>query len=122
LGTMKVEVSSTAGRSLFVGIAPSSQVNRYLGGVSRGIVTNVPGGSIRTISGRAPQGPPGKQGFWTSERSGTGTLALTWAPTAGSWTAVVMNADASRGVDISARVGAKLPALDWIAGGLLSVG
>jgi hypothetical protein len=122
LGSTKIEISPNGSQPLFVGIGPTPLVNRYLSGVAHAVVADVPGGALRTIQGAQPQGPPGRQPFWTAQRSGNGSLSLSWTPSAGSWTVVVMNADASRGVNVSVRVGAKVPALASIAGALLAVG
>lgn len=54
--------------------------------------------------------------------SGTGEQTLTWTPRAGDWTVVVMNADATRGVSVTGDAGATIPALPWLAGGLLTAG
>ena len=47
---------------------------------------------------------------------------LTWAVKSGDWTVVAMNADGSRPVSMQVNVAATLPALPWIATGLLSGG
>jgi hypothetical protein len=36
--------------------------------------------------------------FWVTSTSGAGNLALHWKPRPGTWRAVLMNADGSRGV------------------------
>jgi hypothetical protein len=45
-----------------------------------------------------------------------------WKPASGSWTVVVMNADGRPGVDVRADLGARMPAVPWIAAGLLAAG
>ena len=45
-----------------------------------------------------------------------------WDPKKGSWTVVVMNADARPGIDVGADLGARMPAVPWIAIGLLASG
>jgi hypothetical protein len=47
---------------------------------------------------------------------------LVWDPTDGSWTVVVMNADGRPGIDVTADLGARVPALPWIAVGMLVAG
>jgi hypothetical protein len=47
---------------------------------------------------------------------------LVWDPADGSWTVVVMNADGRPGIDVGADLGAKVPALPWIAVGFLALG
>ena len=49
-------------------------------------------------------------------------MTLDWQPRSGNWTVVVMRADGTAGVDVAARVGATLPALGWIATGVIVVG
>jgi hypothetical protein len=44
---------------------------------------------------------------------------MTWAPRSGDWTVVAMNADASRPVSLQVNVAATLPALPWVAAGLV---
>ena len=52
-------------------------------------------------------------------RAGPGTQTLTWAVRSGDWMVVAMNADGSRPVNMQVNVAATLPALPWIATGLL---
>jgi hypothetical protein len=47
---------------------------------------------------------------------------VTWDPTGGSWSVVVMNIDGDPGVDVRADLGATLPPLVWISVGLLLFG
>lgn len=54
--------------------------------------------------------------------AGPGRQALTWQPRNGAWTVVAMNADGSRPVSVRIAVAATLPALPWVAAGLLIAG
>jgi hypothetical protein len=45
-----------------------------------------------------------------------------WKPANGSWTVVVMNADGQPGIDVRADLGARVPAVPWIAVGVLAAG
>jgi hypothetical protein len=47
---------------------------------------------------------------------------VTWRPSTGDWTAVIMRADGGAGVRTVVRVGATAPGLPWIAAGVLAVG
>jgi hypothetical protein len=121
LGTAIVRATGS-GPDLFIGIGPSDQVTSYLGDVQRAVINDLGNnGAVidREVSGGAPAGPPGQQTFWTEQTSGAGRQELTWTPADGDWTAVVMNADGSAGVDADLRVGAELPALTGIGWGLL---
>ncbi|MGY1752229.1 hypothetical protein [Blastococcus sp. SYSU D01042] len=127
LGTARVEVTGAdPATEVFVGIAPSADVEAYLGGVQRTVVDDL---GIDTsaadrvlLPGGAPSGPPADQGFWTVRAAGTGTQQLGWDPDDGSWTLVVMNADGSAGVAVDARIGATIPALTGLAWGVMGAG
>ncbi len=65
---------------------------------------------------------PVKQGFWVAESEGTGERTLTWDAEFGRWTAVVMNANAARGIDVEADAGVKLGWVIWVGLGMFVVG
>jgi hypothetical protein len=126
LGTIRIR-AQPAGKPLFIGVARSADAARYLSGVAHTRLTEFGTGFSdrargRSVPGGPPAGPPLDQGFWYVTSSGPGTRTLTWPVRSGSWTFVLMNADASAGVDVRANVGAKVPALLWIAIGLLIAG
>ena len=73
-------------------------------------------------AGGAPATPPGSQTFWAASATGSGEQTLEWKPEDGDWRAVVMNADASRGVSAEMSIGAELDAVLWIGIGLLAAG
>jgi hypothetical protein len=125
LGDVRFTATGTdPGSGTFIGIAPVSDATAYLGGVERTVVDDLgidsPG--LRNLPGGEPSGPPGEQGFWTAQTSGTGTQELTWAPAEGDWMLVVMNADGSPGLSVESRIGATAPALDGVGWGLLIAG
>jgi hypothetical protein len=109
--------------SAFVGIGPTSDVERYLEGVRYATVENIAHLEDTSIhAGGPPATAPTDQTFWVASSSDTGTRSLVWDVRSGSWTIVVMNTDGAAGIDIRADAGAKIPALGWIAGGLLIAG
>jgi hypothetical protein len=124
LDKVRIQVTPAAGEGpVFVGIARTADAAGYLGGVRRAEITDFEDTSIRrTSSGGPPPGPPGGQEFWDVSASGSGTQTLTWPVRSGSWTVVVMNADASPGIDVRASVGARVPFLLGVGIGLLVVG
>jgi hypothetical protein len=123
LGTVRIRVTAaTAGPPLFVGIGPSADVDRYLAGVNRTVISDFRTDAVQVESGGMPASAPGTQGFWVASSTGSGTRTVTWEPTDGSWTVVVMNADGRPGLDVRADLGARIPALPWIALGVLLAG
>jgi hypothetical protein len=123
LGEVRIRVMpASPGARLFVGIGPSAGVDRYLAGVDHTVITDFWGSTADTVSGGAPASPPGSQDFWVASDTGTGTRSVVWTPTGGSWSVVIMNADARPGVGVSGDLGARIPSLLWIAIGLLIVG
>jgi hypothetical protein len=123
LGTVRIRSESE--RPVFVGIGPASDVDRYLEGVEYDVVDDLdtsgdPEYSRR--SGSAPSGPPGSETFWVASAEGTGEQTLEWDPEDGDWRAVVMNADAARGVSSDMSIGAELDTVLWIGIGLLALG
>jgi hypothetical protein len=74
---------------------------------------------------RVPGGPgpvPAAQPFWVATASGPGTQALHWSKERGAWSAVVMNADGSPGVEVGADVGLRFGFLLPIGLALLAAG
>jgi len=127
LGDARITVTPGTDRPVFVGIAPTADVTRYLGGARHAMLVDLSGGPWNRVpryevSGQgAPSAPPTGQDFWDARATGTGPQALTWSVDRGDWTVVVMNADGSPGVDVDVAVGATVPALGWLVGILLGL-
>jgi hypothetical protein len=123
LGKVRVRVTPVSpAPPLFVGIGPARDVDRYLAGVRRTVITEFWGNKTEAVDGGTPAPAPGTQDFWVASATGAGTQTLNWDPTHGSWTVVVMNADGRPGIAVGADLGARLPALVWIALGVLAAG
>jgi hypothetical protein len=122
LGNVRVQVEGK--KPVFVGIGSDDDVDRYLGDVAHDELIDFDGGDpeFAPHEGRAPRTPPGEHDFWVAESEGTGEQALTWDAEFGRWTAVVMNADAARGIDVEADAGVKLGWAIWAGLGMLVVG
>src|SRR5918995_6120871 len=122
LGNVRVRVASE--KPVFVGIGSDDDVARYLGDVARDELIDFDGDDpeFDPHEGRAPRTPPGDQDFWVAESEGSGEQALTWDAEFGHWTAVVMNADAARGIDVEADAGVKLDWTIWAGLGMFVVG
>ena len=120
LGKVRIRVTPASSRSaVFVGIGPSARVDRYLAGVHRTLVSDFFRDNAQTIAGSLPPSAPGRQRFWVASASGTGPQTLGWEPAKGSWSVVVMRADGKPGIAFGADLGARMPAVLWIAIGLL---
>ena len=78
--------------------------------------------NTRSRAGDAPTSPPGDEDFWVASTSGSGEQTLEWEPEDGSWSAVVMNSDGSRGVASELSIGAELDAALWTGIVLLVIG
>jgi CAAX protease family protein len=123
MGKLRIRVTPTgADRPLFVGIGPSTDVDRYLAGVSRTVISEFWRDEVRFVDGSKPASAPGTQDFWVASATGTATQNVVWKPADGSWTVVVMNADGRPGLAVGADLGAKITALLWIAIGVLGAG
>jgi hypothetical protein len=121
LGTVRIR--SESDRSVFVGIGPETEVDRYLARADHDVVTDFehePRYSRK--QGGEPDGPPGDQEFWVASSSGSGEQTLEWNPDEGDWRAVVMNADGRRGVSSEMSIGAELDSVIWVGVGLLAAG
>jgi hypothetical protein len=115
-------VPADSGSRLFIGIGPSADVDRYLAGVRHTVVTDFWASHSEPVSGGTPRSAPETQGFWVASTTGPGSRTLVWEPSGGSWTVAVMNADGRPGLDVRADLGARVPSLPWIGGGLLASG
>jgi hypothetical protein len=123
LGKIRIRVTPvSAGPALFVGIGRSSDVDRYLAGVNHTVISDFFGNKVGAVGGGTARSAPAAQHFWVASSTGPGSRTLTWHPHGGSWTVVVMNADARPGIGVRADLGARMPAVLWIAIGLLAAG
>jgi len=123
LGKVRIRVTpASPGSALFVGIARSTDVDRYLAGVGHTVISDFFGNKVQAVGGGRPRSAPATQHFWVASTSGLGARTLKWDPHSGTWTVVVMNADGRPGIDVRADLGARMPAVLWIAIGLLAAG
>jgi hypothetical protein len=112
LGDVRIRVTpSNAGSPVFVGIAPTAVVDRYLGGIRHTVISDFWTDRLANVGGDATASAPTTQRFWLASTSGAGPRTVSWEPENGSWTVVVMNADGRPGVDVRADLGATMPAL-----------
>jgi hypothetical protein len=121
-----IRVQASARQPVFIGIGRADDVKRYLAQVPHTVVTDLDTDPFRVtshpIGGSTRPAPPGQQVFWRVRASGLGTQTIKWPLEKGTWSAVAMNADGSRGVTVALRLGARVSALKWVAIGLLAGG
>ena len=81
-GKLRLKVDATNGKPVFVGIAPTREVTRYLNGTSHALVTDVSYSPFKADYRAHPAGPkpgtPAEQTFWAATAHGTGQQTLTW--------------------------------------------
>jgi len=126
LGTVRIRATSVqSDQGVFVGIAPAESVDGYLAGVAHSTVRRFEDHgrvSYHQVSGGSPATPPVGQSFWTVSAVGPGTQTVTWKARSGTWSIVLMRPDGAPGVSVRADLGATVPALPWLAGGVLLLG
>ncbi len=124
-GKVRLRATPRAGKDLFVGIARTRDVTRYLRGTAHTRVTDLDyhpfHADYATTAGARRAAAPATQRIWAAQAHGHGAQTLTWDVADGDWSVVVMNADGSRGVDADVRAGANVPFLDelgWVGLGI----
>lgn len=121
-----LDLTSASEKPLFVGVGRANDVSRYLDGVNVERLDDFELSPFRyrgtQVPGTAEPEPPGAQTFWVAKSEGTGEQHLSWRLRTGTYQVVVMNADASSGVDVTGSVGVKIPWIFWVALGLMIVG
>ncbi|HSV68044.1 MAG TPA: DUF4389 domain-containing protein [Mycobacteriales bacterium] len=126
LGTVRIRARSVNGAAVFLGIARTAELDRYLGTSAHDQLTDVSfdpfrvtyrrhGGEVRPVA-------PASQSFWVARATGPGEQSVLWEATSGDWSVVVMNADAAPGVAVDVSVGLRTGLLLPIGLGLLAVG
>jgi hypothetical protein len=120
---LRVEGAATTD-DVFVGIARSADVERYLSDASYSRVVELDEHTprYREVGGGSAIESPLEQGFWTISTSGPGEQELTWDARGGRWSVVVMNADGSPFVSADVEVGARSDAVTPLAVTLLVIG
>jgi hypothetical protein len=125
---VRLSAQSVDGKPVFVGVARTSDVDRYLGGVAHATVTDFESSPFRVSydehSGSKHPLIPAGSPIWTASTHGIGEQHLDWKVRDGNWTVVVMNADGSPGVHTEVSAGARLSflaTLGWtsLGGGLV---
>jgi hypothetical protein len=113
-------------KDVFVGIAPQSDIERFLGDVARSEIRELRYAPFEVEYRHLPGDPaaalPGDQEFWVASASGSGTQTLEWPIAPGQWGIVIMNVDASAGVSLGLTAGVRSDLFAPAATTLLLVG
>ena len=125
-GKVRLTVDPHASKPVFVGVARTADVTRYLSKASHELVTDLDyspfSADYRRLGGNGKPAPPADQRFWEASAHGSGRQIVTWDVDDGDWSIVVMNADASRGVDVGIKAGAKVDFLADVGWGAIIAG
>ncbi|MDN4645816.1 DUF4389 domain-containing protein [Arthrobacter sp. PsM3] len=123
VGSLMLSGSALAGKDVFIGIGPRSDVAAYLDGVSHSEITEVRFNPFRVeyrdVAGAKVPARPADQSFWAASATGPGEQQLKWDLRSGSWAVVIMNADASAPVAVEMKAGARSDLLWPVFIGLL---
>ena len=123
LGDAKLTITSRTDSPVFVGIADSRDVARYMRGVRHATVVDFAAGDpTYSVTGQAaPTTVPTASHIWVAQSQGSRTHSLTWPVEEGTWSVVVMHVDSSSDVSADVAIGATVPALRWLVAGLLGI-
>jgi hypothetical protein len=123
---LELQLTSAKEGALFIGVGRAVDVSRYLAGVNVARVDDIEFGPFRYTTSELPgervPAPPNSEPFWVEQAEGAGEVELDWRLRTGTYQVVVMNADASPGVDVSGSLAIVIPWIFWVALGLLIVG
>jgi hypothetical protein len=128
-GLLRLRITATtndAAKPLFIGIAHTADVDRYLARVEHDELRDIEFDPFkvdyRRLGTGAPTALPSTQSFWQAHASGTGTQTISWPVESGHWSAVVMNADGSRHVTVNAQLAARLSGAWWFVAAFIALG
>jgi hypothetical protein len=123
---LRITATSDAAKPLFVGIARTVDAERYLARIEHDELRDIGFDPFkidyRRTGAGAPTALPSTQSIWRVRTSGTGTQTIDWNVKKGRWTAVVMNADGSRTVDVDARIAARIAGAWWFVAAMVALG
>jgi hypothetical protein len=126
VGIRVAATSSDVAKPLFIGIARTTDVNRYLTGAAHDELRDISFDPFkidyRRLGTGAPRELPSTRSFWQAQANGTGTQTIRWPVKKGRWSAVVMNADGSRNVSVDAQLAARLSGAWWFVAAFIALG
>jgi hypothetical protein len=115
--TARIAAQGNDDRPVFVGVASRAEIDTYLTGVAHERVTDAHRTHLDTspVPGSTRANMPTDQRFWVASAAGSGRQEITWPVQEGRWAVVVMNADATPGVDVTASAAVHAPHLAEVA-------
>jgi hypothetical protein len=124
--TVRVRVAATGGGAVFVGVGPAAAVDQFLSGVAYDELVDVRLSPFRAslvpTDGAGAPVRPADRPVWTVSATGPGERTIDVPVHGGGQRLVVMNADASEGVEVTAALSLRAPFLRTLAIGLLVAG
>jgi hypothetical protein len=124
--TVRVRVATTGGGPVFVGVGPAAAVDQFLSGVPYDELVDVRLSPFRATlvptDGAGAPVRPADRPVWTVSATGPGERTIDVPVHAGGQRLVVMNADGSEGVEVTAALSLRAPFLRTLAIGLLVAG
>jgi hypothetical protein len=125
-GGVTIRFDITSDRPVFIGVGPSAEVRKFLGGAEIDEVTKFQARPFTLVTVRrgSPDTPlpsaPGDATFWAAKASGTHSV-LDWHVGTGSYQVVLLAADSSPQMTVRAGLSARVPFLrtlaKWFVGG-----
>lgn len=112
---LQLELQSTSGGPVFIGVGPEADVSRFLEGVAYERIDDFDFDPFRynttPVAGDRVAEAPSTQSFWVARAEGAGEQTLNWEIEDGTFQLVVMNADGAASVTVDGRFGIEIP---WI--------
>jgi len=113
-------------KGVFIGLAEATDLDGYLSDVAYDEIVELEAEpfevTLVTHPGVAAPQTPTAQAFWTASTHGIGPQTLTWDVESGDYTVVLMNEDASSGVEVETVVSTRIPVIRPVGTSLLIAG
>ncbi|MEV0804434.1 hypothetical protein AB0I34_42545 [Kribbella sp. NPDC050281] len=110
---LHVDVRSTAGKPVFVGVARGFDTTSYLKNIAHTELVQVEyPATLKTEEVKGTAGPvaaPGTLDWWVAKATGPGTQKLAWKIEDGPYSVVIMSADGKTAPDVQADLGIEIP-------------
>jgi hypothetical protein len=122
----KIKAESNDNKPVFIGIIEERDALEYFGDVEYDFITDFqmenpssrPYVTYRKHSGDEVTFEPTDLNIWVEEVHGYGEQTMVWEPEVGDYWLVIMNEDASAGVDVETGLSVRVPILSSIGRGL----